>query len=263
MGRSSDAQRVEAIDRALQVLLLLAERETLSVTEVSREMGVSLSTAHRILGTLRHRGFARQDASRAYVIGPVATGIVAADSTLRVCLRPTLQNLHDRINETVHLAVPVGAEVYVADGIERHSSEPRAELRVGCHGPAYATATGMAILAAMDPEQVKRLHSSGLLPWPRVTAWSLEQIEEQLPPIRERGYATSFQVFEPGAVTLGAAILGPSSDPVAGIAASVTINRYTPARGERIGASLITAAREGAAALAGASPGDLLMTLPI
>ncbi|MBN9179024.1 MAG: helix-turn-helix domain-containing protein, partial [Microbacterium sp.] len=52
---------IESVDNALRLLILLGERTEVRLTDVSAELGVASSTAHRILAMLIWRGFARQD----------------------------------------------------------------------------------------------------------------------------------------------------------------------------------------------------------
>ena len=52
---------IESVDNALKVLLLLGERSSLRLTDVSQYLGVATSTAHRLLAMLQYRGFVQQD----------------------------------------------------------------------------------------------------------------------------------------------------------------------------------------------------------
>jgi DNA-binding IclR family transcriptional regulator len=243
--------RIEAADRALRLLTLLTERGALTVTEAAREIDASVSTAHRILGTLCWRGYARQDLNRVYLIGPAALlgsaslgGASHRWTKLVTLLRPTLEHLHREINETVHTCVPKEAEIQVVDGIGRCDDQPRGSLRIGCHAPMHATSAGQAILASLPLARVRQLHADGLLPWPRATVWSLAELEEALRPVRQRGFAMSFQCFEVGAAVIGAAVVDPGGAPVAALSVAILVERYTPRLGETVGAALVKSCAE-------------------
>ena len=60
---------LESVDNALRLLLLLAERESVRVSEVAAELDIAPSTAHRLLSTLRQREFVDQEPDRRYVKG--------------------------------------------------------------------------------------------------------------------------------------------------------------------------------------------------
>jgi DNA-binding IclR family transcriptional regulator len=82
------------------------ERSELRVTDVSDELGVARSTAHRLLATLSHHGFVRQEAgSRSYRAGSVLVEIALAwsgRSDIRPLARPHLAQLAARLHETVN-----------------------------------------------------------------------------------------------------------------------------------------------------------------
>src|SRR3954463_615537 len=98
---------IESVDNALRVLLLLGERPSLRLTDVSQYLGVASSTAHRLLAMLQFRGYVRQDAAtRSYVPGPTLDSL--AFSLLRRLdvrnrARPVLERLNRELGETVHL----------------------------------------------------------------------------------------------------------------------------------------------------------------
>ena len=55
---------VQSIERAVDILeFLYRKREEASIREISGETGLSGGTVHRILGTLRQRGFVYQNES--------------------------------------------------------------------------------------------------------------------------------------------------------------------------------------------------------
>ncbi|MBE0478186.1 helix-turn-helix domain-containing protein [Candidatus Aerophobetes bacterium] len=56
--------RVYSLERGLHLLEVLAEgAPEKSLTEVSQKSGFNLSTTHRILTTLKYRGYVRQNGS--------------------------------------------------------------------------------------------------------------------------------------------------------------------------------------------------------
>ena len=52
---------IESVDKALKLVLLLAEQPEIRLSEATRYLGVASSTAHRLLAMLQYRGFVRQD----------------------------------------------------------------------------------------------------------------------------------------------------------------------------------------------------------
>jgi IclR family transcriptional regulator, acetate operon repressor len=71
---------VQSVAKALEILLMLRDRETIGVTEASRDLGIARSTAHRLLRMLEHYEFAqRHPRTRGYRAGPalVSLGLAA------------------------------------------------------------------------------------------------------------------------------------------------------------------------------------------
>ena len=65
------AGTIQALDRALDILDLLAAHPGLTLSEVAERMDQSPSTVHRVLHTLAARGVAESDpATQAWHIGP-------------------------------------------------------------------------------------------------------------------------------------------------------------------------------------------------
>src|SRR3546814_14658262 len=124
---------------------MLCDDKKLRVSDVATRLNVAQSTAHRLLSMLVHHGFARQDERRGgYVMGPmfVEIGFAAIrDLDIREHARPILEELRDRVNETVHLGIPYGREILYVEVVEsRH--QLRSGLRVGNFVPAYCVSLG-------------------------------------------------------------------------------------------------------------------------
>ncbi|ACU97085.1 transcriptional regulator [Saccharomonospora viridis DSM 43017] len=204
--RNNDPYRIEAVDRALTLVTLLAERGSLSVTEAGRELGVAPSTAHRLLSTLCHRQFAVQGDKRLYRPGPALLALAKAGGPpLADRIRPYLQRLYDLVGETVHLMVRTGAEIRFVDGIEsRHPL--RVGLRTGARMPAYCTSGGKAMLADLEPSEIDALHAGGLPPWPGEKIHNLSALHETLEAVRRNRLGVNHEESEPGVTAIGASI---------------------------------------------------------
>src|SRR4051794_892538 len=134
--------RIDSVDNALRVILLLATRESLRLTDVSQYLDVASSTAHRLLAMLQYRGFVRQDpVSRSYVTGPMLDDLAFAmlrRLDVRNLAHPVLSKLNADLQETVHLGRLQGAEVHFIDSIES-ARALRVGSRLGRAMPAHCT----------------------------------------------------------------------------------------------------------------------------
>lgn len=245
---------IESVDNALKVLLLLGERSSLRLTEVSKYLGVATSTAHRLLAMLQYRGFVQQDpASRAYLPGTALTGVafsILQRFDFRGAVHPFLEQLNADLRETVHLGMLVGSTVHFVDAIESPQTV-RVVSRLGRAMPASSTSTGKALLAELPDGDVEALypdeHIDGL------TAKSITgrvELLRQLATIRKRGYATSSEESESGVSSVAVALATPSGPRLA-INVAVPASRMTRNDEKRIGASLVEAAKQATKALHG------------
>lgn len=227
------AYSLESVDNALRILQLLDARGQLRVYEAAEELGVARSTAHRLLATLRYRGFVAQDAQgHVYRPGRVLAqmGLHAfARRDIRQVSRRHLEELCADLGETVHLMVLEGNGVRFVDGVE--GNQPlRVGLRIGILLPAHATAGGKALLAALPTEQVRDLYPRGVSGLTPVTVQSLPEVEEELDEVSRTGYATNFGESAEGVAAVAVAVRDPLRRPVAAVAVAAPLERMPRAR---------------------------------
>src|SRR3954449_2139666 len=122
------------------------------VTDVADRLGVSGSTAHRLLGMLVYRDFAEQLPDRRYGPGPLMSGGGLPRATvaqLREVAWPHLRRLVDQLGETANLMVLAGADVRFVATVEC-DQVLRVGDRTGRTLPAHLSSGGRALLAALD-----------------------------------------------------------------------------------------------------------------
>lgn len=256
MEQKSRVGLIESVDRALQLLSLLARTERLSVTAASHALDVAPSTAHRLLSTLCARGFAVQGEDRLYRLGPemhaAATGPRHALAELRQIVRPVLAQMSAELDESVHLVVLSGLDVRFVDGVEADQTL-RVGLRVGMRIPAHATSGGKAILAALEPATVRRMYSAGLPPWPNVSIRDLPALLRELEPIRSTAIGVNRDESEIGVTAMGSCVTTPGSGLMAAISVAVPTARMSPGVEQRMTAVLKGAAASARRSLAAAA----------
>jgi DNA-binding IclR family transcriptional regulator len=245
------AYTIDAVDNALRVLLMLRERSEVRVTDVSDELGVARSTAHRLLATLSHHGFVRQEAgSRSYRAGSVLVEIALAASgrsDIRPLARPHLAQLAARLHETVNLLVLEGDNVRFVDGVE--SDQPvRVTVRTGALMPAHSTSGGKVLLAELAPHHLHALYPEGPRRVTDRTITDLRELEEELAAVRREGYATNVGENEIGLNACAVPIRDRSGTVHAALVASLPAARLGPMQTPRLVQQLKqTAATIGAA----------------
>lgn len=196
-----------SVDRALQLVTLLAERGELRVHDAASELGVAPSTAHRLLAALRDRGFAVQDRSRVYHPGPALPGVAAAPTGhgLAAAAAPHLTTLAAATGETVHLMVLEGVGARFVDGVDGVHAL-RVARRVGMVLPAHVTSGGKVLLAELNRAQLGALYPSGLPLTPVAAGPDLATLRRELSSVRRRGYAINAEQSEQGVNAIGACV---------------------------------------------------------
>ena len=237
---------IESVDNALKVLLLLGERSSLRLTEVSQYLGVASSTAHRLLAMLQYRGFVQQDpTTKAYLPGTALTGVafsILQRFDFRAAVRPLLEDLNAELRETVHLGMLVGATVHFVDAVESPQAV-RVVSRLGRAMPASSTSTGKALLAGLTNDDVDALYPNERIDG--LTGKSIStrtELRRQLATVRKRGYAISSEESETGVSSVAVA-LAPSNGQRLAINVAVPTSRMTKEEERRIGAALLQAAK--------------------
>jgi DNA-binding IclR family transcriptional regulator len=198
---------IQVIARAAAILAAIADRrEGIGLSELAREVELPRSTTHRIVAALEAEEMVSSGPGGRMRIGPALIRLGAAERLdLRAEARPHIEALSERLEETVDLAVLEGDEVLFLDQVSS-PQRLRAVSAVGSLFPAYCTANGKALLAALPADAVGELlpaHLPGRTP---KTITSRAKLEAELKKIRRRGYAVDREEHTIGICAIGAVV---------------------------------------------------------
>lgn len=232
---------LESVDNALQLLLLVADRDRVRVSEVAVALGIAPSTAHRLLSTLRVRGFVEQSSDRSYVKGPAFARMAGRPQPARpleeVAL-PHLERLRDRVQETSHLSVLEGRDMCFLVSVES-DQVLRVGSRVGTRLPAHLTSGGKALLAALSPEELAgRFPPHGLESLIRPED-DLDRLRRELGTVARRGYGVNRGESERGVAAVGVGLLSAGGSPLGALSVSLPTVRLSAARLRDVAAALL------------------------
>lgn len=201
LQQGKSIQSVQSVERALDLLEKLVEStEPVSITALSKQLGLHKSTVHRLLSTLRQRGYVTQDVkTNNYQIGLKLFeigSIVLNKMDLRAKVRPHLESLRQITNETIHLGILDDYQVVYIDKVE--SSEViRMYSRIGKRVPAYCTSLGKILLAYSAKELIENLLlEKPLLRRTEFTITDPELLAEHLAQVKKQGYSIDNQEQE-------------------------------------------------------------------
>ena len=216
----------QSLERGLAILSSFhADRSLIGVSELSRGLDLSRSTAHRYVTTLAKLGYLQQDPeSKRYRLGPkvLDLGFSALNSMdLLEISAPYLRQLSDETQHTVNLAILDDTDVVY---IERcRTTRPGQQdidlnLHVGARLPAYCTAMGKAILAFLPEERARVDHRADRLRAARAEHdHRRKAFRKELAKIRETGIAVNDEELAYGLRSIGAPIHSYSGEVLAAL----------------------------------------------
>ncbi|MDQ1482311.1 MAG: hypothetical protein QOF35_387 [Actinomycetota bacterium] len=219
-----------AAGHALAVLRLLARHtEPVPASAIARDLDLPRSSVYHLLTVLCGQGFVvHLPEERRYGLGVAAFELGSAytrQAPLQRLARQPMLRLVDATGHNAHLAVLHGRDVlYVIE--ERAPSRPPLVTDVGVRLPAQLTASGLAMLASLPPQQVRALfpskdafvqrHDSD--PTGPSGPTTLSGLRSLLSRVRQDGFAMEDGTVTRDFASVAAAVHDHSGYPVAGIA---------------------------------------------
>jgi IclR family transcriptional regulator, KDG regulon repressor len=190
--RESDSG-MQSVRRAIAVLESLAGTPGgLGISAIARATGLSKPVILRLLRTWENAHYVVKRADGKYAIGWKFFTLAAAHSEntdLREAARPYLGRLNEKTAETVHFSALAGQEVIYIDKLEGRQAI-RVYTAVGRRGPAFATASGKAMLAHQSDEFIRAVAESAQRYTP-TTIVTLDDLLRENQQTRERGYSVN------------------------------------------------------------------------
>jgi len=222
--------QVKSLDRALSILEEIVDSEKgLTITELSKKVGLPKSTTHRLVSSLTSRGYIKyglhdhryRPGLKLFEIGSkVLNGL-----ELRKEVHPFLEELREKTGETIHLAVLDEAEVIYIDKVESPHTI-RMYSKIGRKAPLHCTGLGKAILAFSPPEVFeKMLEEKGLRRYTENTITDPKELKEHLKKIRDIGYSIDDSEHEKDIKCVGGPIFDYTGELVAAFSISVPTMR--------------------------------------
>jgi DNA-binding IclR family transcriptional regulator len=218
-----------AAGRMLAVLAAFtAEHSAMSLSEISRRTGLSLTTTHRLVGELREWGALERAADGRYGIGLriLELGALAPHGLqLRELALPFLDDLHHATRANVHLAVRDGSDAVYVEAL-RARGAVQVLSRLGGRWPLHATGTGQVLLAFAPPEVQEQVVTAPLRRFTPNTITDPAALRRTLAEVRRTGVAVAENHLPPvGALAIAVPVRGPQDEVVAAV--GVTIQRGT------------------------------------
>ena len=250
---------VQALDRALSILKVLADGEGMSLTELAEAAGQAPATVYRVLSTFEAHGIVEvQPSTQLWFVGQEAFRIGSAflgRTSLVEQARVVMRELMAATGETANLAIADGGQVVFISQVETH--EPiRAFFRPGTRGPIHASGIGKALLAQYADARVEAIvRDQGLAAFTARTITDRDRLGADLAAIRARGWAVDDEERTEGMRCIAAPIFNEFREAVAGVSISGPTVRMRDERSAEFGALVRAAADRITRSIGGVAPG--------
>jgi DNA-binding IclR family transcriptional regulator len=241
---------VPAASQVLSVLRLLARHtEPVPASAIARDLDLPRSSVYHLLTALCDQGFVvHLVEERRYGLGIAAFELGSAytrQAPLQRLARMLLVRLVDATSHNAHLAVLHGRDVlYVIE--ERAPGRPPLVTDVGVRLPSQLTASGLAMLASLPPQQVRALFPSreAFIQRHGVGPTTLPGLRAVLSRVRRDGFAVEDGTVTPDFASVASAVLDHGGHPVAGIAVTYPAAEVTQDQRQAIAAQVIRTATD-------------------
>jgi DNA-binding IclR family transcriptional regulator len=221
---------VASVLKALSIIDLIAEHGPASLAELGAKTRLPKSTLFRLLSTMCRAGFLERTPRGEYALA-VKLWRIGAKSIDYAMIHPliadALRALVDETSETAHFSIYEDGHAVQVDKVE--CSQPiRAHTRIGGRSPAYASATGKALLAYQAPEEIERVadrterHTAATICEPAA-------LIEEMATIRRTGVACNRGEWRESVWSVAAAVFDHQGELVGAIGISGPQGRVEPA----------------------------------
>ncbi len=183
-----------SLERALHILCSFdADKQTLSLSQISELSGLPKTTATRLCQTLLEFGFLRYDQH----VGQYSLGlklfelgsVVYSSFSLRKVVSPYLTQLQLKVAKTVFLGILQDDEVIYVDKREDPRSQILFASNIGTRRPPYFGMLGQVLMAFLPEIEINRiLLRKPLTAATRKSITDEERFKERLRAIRKNGF---------------------------------------------------------------------------
>ncbi|WP_026686309.1 IclR family transcriptional regulator [Azovibrio restrictus] len=231
VSEATPKNSIQVIERMMALLDVLADcADPVSLKILSQRTGLHPSTAHRILASLTGSRFVERQDAGTYQLGIRLLelgNLVKTRINLRQVALPYMQQLHEKIGESVNLGIRHEDEIVYIERTSAGRSLVRVVYLVGGRAPLHLTSVGKLFLAEDPPQAVKEYAKrTGL---PGKTAHSLvtlASLEKDLERIRRHNVGFDDEEAEVGLKCVAAPIRDDEGGMVAGLSVSAPTERH-------------------------------------
>jgi IclR family KDG regulon transcriptional repressor len=209
-----------SVKKAFRILYAISDTSNgLGISDLSKKLKIGKSTVHGITASLEEMGVLVRD--------PVHKRFSLGFSLLELCrttyakielkdlARKPMENLMEKVGETVFLGVLNGDHVTILDTVESRN-EMKITSPPGTRLPLLAGATGRVLLSQIEKGKTKEIiQKKGLARYTSKTVLDQSQFLREVEKAKEQGYAIDDEEYITGVRAVAVPLISVSSAPAA------------------------------------------------
>lgn len=208
----------------LEVIDLLSNHDELGVAEISKALNMSKSSVFRMLYTLEKKDYVHKTSDAKYKLGIKFAhygSIVIDNQNIFTLIKPYLQKLRDKHNETTHLGI-LDDDLNVIFMVKESSNATiQMTSRVGLKLPFYVSAMGKVLVANKLNDKIKeRIKCYNFDRLTNNTVTEYNELIKNLEQIKEQEYAEDLEESEDGLICYAVPIKDITGEAIAAISIS-------------------------------------------
>lgn len=222
-----DSANIKSLDTAIDIIEFLYKNgKSMSINEISKGLGLYKSTVHRMLNTMKRRGYIHQNeddlkysiGSRFYSIGLLLTDKLAIFDMLQ----PYAWKLSEKYKECIHISVPD----FLAEDSPKQISVLKANAGsnvlsatplLGIPSYAHCSASGKCLMAYAGDDYLNRYKDCELKRFTEATITDWKKMGQELSLIRRNGYAVDLGELEEGLMCIAVPMLNFKGEIIAAV----------------------------------------------
>ena len=224
-----------SLEKAMQIMRLLHHQDGfMGVSEISRKLGISKGSVHRLLTTLESQDFVQQNKeTKKYWLGIelyVMGAMVGKKMLLKDIVAPYAKELNEKFGEIVNVSIPEKnidhgpRSLLIYKEVNKYQSLAVYPL-VGTSSECYCSAVGKCLMAFNDDIDFNAYHDAEMKPYTEHTMTHWADVEKECIEVKKNGYAIENEEKEYGLICIGVPIFNQSNELVAAISISGSVSR--------------------------------------
>ncbi|MBG0765849.1 MAG: IclR family transcriptional regulator [Tissierellales bacterium] len=215
---------LSSVSKALDILDLLSRFENLGVSEISEKTKINKASTFKLLYTLEKKGYIYKTSNLKYKLGIKFAhygSIVLENQNIFTLIKPYLQKLRDKHNETTHLGILDDDFNVIFMVKESSNSTIQMTSKIGHKLPFYVTSMGKVLMASKLNNEIKeKLKNYKLKKYTENTITDYDDLIKVLLDVNEKGFAVDIEESEEGLVCFAVPIKDLKGETIAAISIS-------------------------------------------